>query len=93
MGVKNRGACPAAASVLKFYLSADSTLDRNDTTIGDVSVPSLPAGQVHTATESFDIPPVTRIGRYYLLVKTDADGTVSEANETNNTKAIAIDVP
>jgi subtilase family serine protease len=52
------------------------------------SVDPLAAGASSTAT----IPAGTAAGSYYILAFTDASGTVTEASETNNQRASAIQV-
>ena len=82
---KNLGGGAASASVTRFYLSTDTVLDRNDTTLGgsrDVGV--LDAGATSSGSTTVTIPASTPAGSYYILAKADADGTIAETSETNN---------
>ena len=88
----NSGGGPAAASVTRFYLSPNSTLDSTDTPLAGVhSVPGLAAGTASTASTSLTLPAVAA-GTYYIIARADDDNVVVESKETNNTlsRSVAI---
>ena len=88
----NDGAAPAAASVTRFYLSMNLTVDAADVPLQSRSVPSLAPAAVHTATTAVTIPAGTVTGLFYLLAGADAEGSVAEAVETNNTRFLSLRV-
>jgi subtilisin family serine protease len=78
----NSGGATVPASVTRFYLSNDSTLDASDTVLGARSVPALDGGISSNGTTT-----VAGIGAgvYYIIAKADADNAIIETQETNNT--------
>ena len=82
--VKNLGAAAAGASVIRFYLSANSTFDSGDTLLGERAVGSLGAGLTSSGTTPVSIPSGLS-GSYYLFAIADGTNVVEEASETNNT--------
>jgi hypothetical protein len=93
--VANRGTDTVTETYREnIYLSLDETLDAADSlllqTVGHGA--DLPAGATAQFRQRVTIPPSTLPGQYFILVKTDAGGSVSEVNESNNTAAIAIKV-
>ena len=83
---QNSGGGPAAASVVRFYLSANSVLDSGDTLLnGSRSVGPLDPGASSTGSTTVTIPASIVAGPYYIIAKADADGTVAETSESNNT--------
>ncbi len=89
---KNQGTTSAVASVIRFYLSADGTLDPTDPLIGSRSVAALAAGASTILTASLTVPAGTAPGNYVIIAREDATDVVVETNETNNlaTRAIVI---
>jgi subtilase family serine protease len=83
---KNNGPGSAEASITRFYLSTDTTLDGSDVSLGSRSVPVLSAGATSSGTASVTIPAGTATGTYYVIAKADADDQLVEVNEANNTK-------
>jgi len=79
-------------TVTRFYLSKDSTYDASDVRIGERVVGPLAAGATSSAVSSLRIPPAAVAGIYYIIAKADADNSVAEASETNNTKYMAVRV-
>lgn len=90
--VYNQGNAVAAASNLKYYLSTDDTYSSGDTYLATSSIASLSAGASAAAGATLTIPSTTGAGVYYIVFFADADGTVAESNETNNTGSVAITV-
>jgi sugar lactone lactonase YvrE len=84
------GTGPAGASTTRFYFSANSIWDASDTPIGSRSVLALLPGETSSGPSSVTIPAGKATGTYYIIAKADADGDVTESNENNNTKAVAI---
>jgi len=82
----------AAASTTRFYLSNTSTLGSGAVTLGSRAVPSLTPGQTNSSSITVTIPAATAAGAYFVIAVADADGVVSESNETNNTTSQTITV-
>ena len=92
--VKNLGRDTAAASVTRFYLSADSSFDASDQLLGQRSVPDLADSVTNTGSTTVTLP-TTASGRYHLLAIADGLGTIVESSETNNllSKLLTINTP
>lgn len=89
----NRGTVTAAASMTRFYLSTNVLLDAADTLLdGSRLIPELAAGASNSGQTPLTIPAGTPVATYYLFAKADADGAVSEAQETNNATLRTIQV-
>jgi subtilase family serine protease len=71
-----------ATARVALYVSGDAAITASDTLVGDVSLPSLEAGQCATASVSggAQVP----AGTWYLGAITDVDGSVRELIEDNN---------
>ena len=88
----NAGGGTTTASVTRFYLSANTTLEPSDTLlIGVHAVPDLGPGLADTRLTSVALPAVAA-GTYYIIAKADDGNVVLESKETNNTlsRSIAI---
>ncbi len=73
-------------TVTRFYLSTDSIYDASDVPLGERVVGPLAAGATSgPASMSVMIPPTTAAGTYYIIAKADANNSVAEVSETNNT--------
>jgi subtilase family serine protease len=84
----NQGGGDAAASTIRYYLSANYALDAGDILLaGSRAVPVLAGGATSTGGTQVMIPAGTAPGFYYMLAKADADGTVAETSESNNVTA------
>jgi subtilase family serine protease len=91
--VANQGGGSAGASVMRAYLSTNTTLDVSDIALtGSRAVPALGGGESSTGTTAFGVPASVAPGTYYVIAKADADGAVSEATEDNNTTARTITI-
>ncbi len=89
----NLGGGASPASVTRFYLSANSTLDAGDVRLPESrAVPALPAGASSGGATSVTIPAGTAAGAYFLFARADDDGVVSETNETNNTSSARVTI-
>jgi hypothetical protein len=90
---KNQGASSAGASATRFYWSTNSTWDSADAAIGTRAVPSLaPGASSGPFTTSVKIPSGLASGRYYIIARADANRTVAESNESNNTRGFSITI-
>jgi len=88
--VENQGPSPTAVSTWndRLYLSTDATWDGADSLILSVSrTTALAPASSYTENRPSVTTGVVTAGSYYLIVWTDAAGSVSEADETNNTRA------
>jgi subtilase family serine protease len=83
----NSGAGTAAASVTRFFLSANLSLDSSDTLIGARNLPVLGPGASDTKSSSVTIPAAVPAGIYYVIAQADAALSVLETSESNNTRA------
>jgi len=90
--VKNQGTAVAAASSLKYYLSADNAYSAGDTYLATSSVASLAANGTAAVSSQVNIPSATAAGTWYVLFFADADLQVAESSETNNVGSVAITV-
>jgi hypothetical protein len=87
--VDNKGAGDAGASVARFYLSTDATIDPGkDLLVAQVRVPALKAGLEFTMRDQeMRLPaslPRTFFGRVWLGMVVDATNAIRESNEGNN---------
>jgi subtilase family serine protease len=82
----------ADASVTRYHLSADTTLDPADVAIGARVVPALGLNAVSSEVVTLTIPAGIPAGSYYLIGQADADGVVTELVETNNLRTRAITI-
>jgi subtilase family serine protease len=87
---KNIGEGPAVASQTRFYLSADTVVDANDSLIGNRSVPALAGGASSAGSTTVTIPEGTTSGNWYIVAMADGEEAISEVSETNNTYARSI---
>ena len=86
--VRNRGAGAAAASTVRFYLSADRVRGTGDLRLPQVrQVARLLAGKASTATTSLRPPAATPTGPVYVIACADDLKAVTEKIETNNCAA------
>jgi Tol biopolymer transport system component/subtilase family serine protease len=81
----NKGPANTDASLTRFYLSTNFTLDDGDTEIGNRVVPELAAKESSEGTTTVPLPGDIA-GIYYIIVKADADEDLVECNENNNTR-------
>lgn len=74
----------------RLYLSSDTVWDDQDTQVGWGFGWGGPvgAGASYTQSQRVRLPGVA--GRYYLILRVDADGWLYESNEANNDRAVAI---
>jgi len=87
---KNQGGGSAAATLTRYFLSADSLFDASDEPLNARDVPVLAAGQSSIASVSLAIPAGTGSGTWYVIAVADAGQALSETYETNNTRALAL---
>lgn len=65
--VVNQGVLPATAATVRYYLSADGTIQPTDTLLGQRPLPALPAGERSAATTTLPLLQGVQAGTYYLL--------------------------
>src|SRR5204862_1301437 len=86
--ITNQGAGAVGASATRFYLSSNVTLDASDVPLGGArAVPALAAGATSSGSTVVTVPSNITAGTYYIIAKADADNTVVETQEANNTAA------
>lgn len=89
----NQGAADVAASVTRFYLSANAILDSSDLLLpGGRAVPDLVAGASSSGSTTLTLPTSLATGSYYVVAKADGDNAIAEGSETNNTRLASIQI-
>ncbi len=89
---RNRGGATAEASHTRYYLSSNTTFDEADLALGNRAVGALAPGANSSGSTLVVIPAQLAAGDWYLLAVADADGTVEETLETNNTRSRLIKI-
>jgi subtilase family serine protease len=83
--VSNTGTGPAGTFSVRFYLSADTTLDGGDVLLGTRVVPGLAANASSPALTVVTVPASAVVPNpYRVLAVVDALGQQTELNESNN---------
>jgi hypothetical protein len=86
--VANLGGAPAAASTLRYYLSADTVRSGDDTRLaGARAVGALAAGAASSGSAPAGVPADMPLGTYHLIACADDLDAVPESNEGNNCRA------
>jgi subtilase family serine protease len=90
--IRNTGVDPAGASNLRIYLSTDNVITTGDTPLsGLVAVGALGAGATSPITTlGVQIPAAIAPGAYFIGAIADVSGQVTESDENDNTRAVAI---
>jgi subtilase family serine protease len=92
--VRNRGAAPAAASNIVFYLATQKTYDPVDAVLlGSRPVPSLAAGVINSGSIAVTLPSVAPGRTYYILAIADGQGAIVETSEDNNQTYWPVSIP
>lgn len=81
----NLGSKPSAAFVLRYVLSTDSKIDATDSKIIDVPMAKGVDALASINVDQALVLPLVPGGKYYLGVIIDANNSVVESDETNNT--------
>jgi subtilase family serine protease/subtilisin family serine protease len=88
----NQGGGAVTASVTRYYLSTNTALDGSDIPLaGSRDVPELAGVAGNSGSTTVTIPAVAP-GTYYVIAKADADNSVVESREDNNTTARSISI-
>jgi hypothetical protein len=83
--VVNQGRGAAPPSMVRYFLSLDTTRTDSDTGLtGGRPVPSLSSGWSSSGTVFLTIPAGTSEGHYFMIACADGNQQVPESNETNN---------
>ena len=91
--VRNVGGDAAGDSIVRYYLSLNTTLDASDIEIAHTrEVGPLAAGNATSSATTTLTLPTSVAGKYYLIVVADGANNVVESNETNNTIARLITI-
>ena len=90
---KNQGGNASGTSMTRFFLSTNFSLDAGDVPLaGGRAVDPLGPGATSSGPTSLVIPVGTATGTHYLIAKADADATVAESLESNNTSFRTIQI-
>ena len=79
----NNGAGTATNVVVEHFLSLDGWVDPTDIYLGEVTVPSVPPGQM-PLNRTIQVPALITPQIYLVLAIADRQGTITELNENNN---------
>ena len=91
--VRNEGTATAAASRVRYYLSADTTKGAGDVLLtGSRSVITLAPGAQSTGSATLTVPTTATAGAYFVLACADDLAAVTETSETDNCRAAAVRV-
>lgn len=84
--IRNIGLAATSSNfTVKAYISTDNVLSSDDIQNGTIPTANFAAGfVVLQAAGSSTIGQSLPIGRYYLILKVDADNQITESNEANN---------
>jgi hypothetical protein len=82
---RNQGQGPSSGSTTRYSLSTDKSVDVPDVSLGSRRVEPLASKHSSPGVVAVTIPAGTPPGRYFIIVRADADNEVAEAKETNNT--------
>jgi hypothetical protein len=82
--VFNFGASPSGSSLSRIYLSSDQIIDGSDILLNSHSVAGSNPSSSSSFSEQVTIPLSTPVGTQYILYQADANGQISESNESNN---------
>ena len=88
---KNSGEWGAGKSTARIYLSTDGKYDYSDIALASSAINPLEIGSTASNTATLSIAD-KNVGKWYVLVRTDADNSVSELVENNNITAIPVTV-
>jgi len=89
--IKNIGEASAGSSILNYYISSNNSLGSGDEQLGTDAVSSLGINSTSNESASLTIPS-DRSGPQYILFVADATNNVDEADETNNTFAMTLNI-
>jgi len=90
--IENQCTLEAAASEASAWLSIDDKVDGGDLSLWSTTVPALASGAEMTFGPKLNVPYSTAPGLYHLIVEADSGDVVAEANETDNTMSVALEV-
>ena len=86
------GVSPAPASTTSYYLSTDSVWDGGDIALRQPRGPGSGGGIPELADDQPDAAGSVAGGNYFIIAKADGPLAVTESNEANNTRAMAIKI-
>jgi PKD repeat protein len=90
--VCNQGQGTADPSILRYYLSDNTTYSSDDDELGYDNIDLLTSGECSSKSEDIIVPIGTNPGTWYILFFTDADNEISEENEDNNIEYVEITI-
>jgi subtilase family serine protease len=90
--IANQGSTPAGSSHVSYYLSVNNTLDPSDISLGNSYGYYLTSGNSEQRSATLTLPASATAGNYYLLFVADFNNEVSETNESNNVRSVAVTV-
>jgi uncharacterized delta-60 repeat protein len=86
----NIGVGPAGGTSTRYYLSRDTSIGAGDVLLGGRSLAGLAPGGSSAGATNVTIPAGAANGSYFIVARADDLNQVSEGNEGNNTRALAI---
>ena len=88
--IRNQGTSQAGASTLRFFWSANSSLDSTDTALAATAIDVLDAGGTVSGQITLTIPAAASTSTYYVIAEADSVKEVQESSETNNRAARSV---
>ncbi|MCB2376162.1 T9SS type A sorting domain-containing protein [Hymenobacter sp. BT635] len=88
----NQGNITSPSSNVGYYFSTDATLSSNDVLLSSTIGGALAASQGNYPSSAITIPASATPGTRYILFVADYLNAVTESNETNNVRSVAINV-
>jgi hypothetical protein len=86
--IDNAGPAPTGAFTVRLFASVDSTITSADIVLGEFGIANLAGNASLPFNSILPLPDAVPAGRYFIGWLADADGGVTESNETNNAVAI-----
>jgi subtilisin family serine protease len=88
--VRNQGATQAGASTVRFFWSANSSLDASDTQLGQLGVAPIDGAGTASGQATLTIPAGAGTGTHYVIAEADSLKVVTESSEINNAASRAV---
>jgi len=89
--ITNTGTVNASSSVVRFYLSGNSTQDATDTELKQVYTGTMKTGKTKSKKFSYKFSTGSSASCQSVIAVIDADNTVEEVSETNNQAVYSFD--
>ena len=88
--ITNTGTVNASSSVVRFYLSGDSTWDVADTELKQVYTGTMKTGKTKSKKFSYKFSTGSSASCQSVIAVIDADNAIEEISETNNQAVLSL---